>query len=217
MAIGAHLRETGGPTGNRRELRRTLMMETLGSPESGEQTNVLVHNISTTGLLLESALALGIGEAIEIELPEAGSTRARVVWQSGQLNGCQFDEAISPAALSAAQLRSAVDLSAGLAVGRSESFSERLQRLRKERRLSLADLASELGVSKPTVWAWEQGRSRPLEDRIEHLAKALDVTREELSGGMGTSALGELLARSRGEIAQAAGTSPDRVKIMIEL
>ena len=99
-----------------------------------------------------------------------------------------------------------------------DDLPARLQRLRKERGLTLAQVAGQLGVSKPTVWAWERGRARPIEERVDALAEALGVTRGELMATGETSlALRELLARSREQIAAAFGTRPENVRIMIEL
>ena len=102
---------------------------------------------------------------------------ARVVWASGTLYGCRFDEPISPGTLAAAELRS----DAGLKLERAhaappESLGSRLQRLRKERGLTLAQLGDRLEVSKPTVWAWEKGKARPIESRVGAIAEVLGVS-----------------------------------------
>jgi len=221
MAIAAHFEEVLEGAGKAREPRRKLHLETQGAVASGATADVLVHNVSATGLLLESQLALTIGERIEIDLPHAGPTGAKVIWTSQNLFGCEFDSPISTGTLSAAQLRSAVGQDIGLTeVAQSrpeESFGARLQRLRKRRSLTLAQLAAELGVSKPTVWAWEQGKARPVESRIDALAEALETTRAELLVVRDNAVLPELLARCREQIAGAAGTSADKIRIMIEL
>nr|WP_272916565.1 helix-turn-helix transcriptional regulator [Tsuneonella aeria] len=128
--------------------------------------------------------------------------------------GCRFDQPLGAAALAAAQLR-------GEASGTPapdtlpEDFGQRLHRLRRERGLSLADIANRLGVSKPTVWAWEHGKSRPADRRLSALAEALGVT----PGGLEPSPSGspEILDGSRRRIAEAYGVEPSRVRIMIEL
>ena len=48
----------------------------------------------------------------------------------------------------------------------------RLNHLRRERGMTLAQVASALGVSKPTVWAWEKGKARPLPERIAAIAES---------------------------------------------
>ena len=64
-----------------------------------------IHNISAAGLLLETDLTLGVGEVLAIELPDIGPVGAEIVWQSGHLFGCAFQQALGEAALAAAQLR----------------------------------------------------------------------------------------------------------------
>ncbi|WP_324698380.1 helix-turn-helix domain-containing protein [Novosphingobium aerophilum] len=233
MPIAAHFEENlaeNGPRGDQqgvkpRAQRRRLLLETQGALASGVEMPVVIHNFSESGMLMESRIDLEIGETIDVELPQAGITRARVVWASGKLYGCAFDAPISSSVLSAAQLRSAVqevDLgaspmtSAPAAIG-GESFGERLHRLRKLRGFTQGELAARLGVSKPTVWAWEQGRARPIEERLDAIAEELGVTAAELRPGRTVAGLPELIARCREQIAAAVETSPDKVRIMIEL
>lgn len=226
MPIGAHFEEVDGGGTRRGAHRRRLMLQTQGALKSGAETSVTIHNLSETGMLMESGTELEIEEAIDVDLPEAGPIHARVVWASGRLYGCAFDRPVSQYTLSAAQLRGAVepgvDLDASpnvqgpVAIG-GETLGERLHRLRKLRGLTQGDLAARLGVSKPTVWAWEQDRARPIEDRIVPIAEALGVTTAELRPGRTIVGLPELIARCRGQIAEAVETTPDKVKIMIEL
>ncbi len=219
--------DDAGRAGVERAARRTLHLEARGATAAGEATDVVIQNISLDGLLLESPLALEPGETILIDLPEAGTIEASVVWTSGDLFGCRFAQSLSPAALAGVELRSDA-LAPGFGPSgsgtpaRSEASADdlaaRLQRLRKERGLTLAQVAGQLGVSKPTVWAWERGRARPIEERIDALAEALGVTRSELMATGETSAvLRDLLARSREQIAAAFGTRPENVRIMVEL
>ncbi len=221
MAIAAHLDDTAETAGKPRQARRKLRLETRGALASGGASDVLVHNVSASGLLFEGREVLATGESIEIELPLAGATLAKIVWSSGNLYGCAFDAPISAAALSAAQLKGAAGIEVEPA-GRQEaapeaSFGARLRGLRKARGLTLAQIAGQLGVSKPTVWAWEQGKARPVDGRIDALAAVLGVPGPELRSGGNAAGLGELLVRTRERIAGAFGTSPDKVRIMIEL
>lgn len=221
MAIPAHW-EDAETSETTRQPRRKLQLEALGALPSGASAEILVHDISASGLLIESPLALAADERIAIVLPEAGETWAQVVWASGKLFGCRFDAPISAATLSAAQLRSAVGervdiLPRGLPAARG-SFGSRFQRLRQERGLSQADIATRMGVSKPTVWAWEHDRARPIGSRIEDLAEILGIGPAELVGTPGASAGGpDVVERSREEIAAVYGISPDRVRIWMEL
>lgn len=227
MAIAAHLDEAAAPAGpaaagQAREPRRVLHFEADGALPTGARSEVRVHNVSTTGLPIESPVALTVGERIEIDL-RAEATWARVIWTSEALAGCAFEVPLTAAALSAAQLRSAPgqpsnpeDQPAGDLVP-GESFGSRLLRLRKQRGLTLAQVASQLGVSKPTVWAWEQGKARPVERRIEALAQIYGVELSDLVQSRMSPALFELIARSKEQIAEALGVGPDKIRIMIDL
>lgn len=232
MAIAAHMDEAPSPatapastsTGQPRDPRRVLHLDAEGALPSGSRTNVRVHNVSTTGLLLETAIRLTVGERIEIDLPHAAASWARVIWSSDDLSGCQFEEPISAAALSAAQLQSTpgqpLELARQTAEAEAvpgESFGTRLQRLRKDRALTLAQVAKRLGVSKPTVWAWEQGKAKPVESRIEALAAVYGVHPSDLVQSRISPALFELIARSKEQIAEAVGTTTDKIRIMIDL
>lgn len=217
MAIAARLEGSTQSGKGRSAPRRTLRFETLGERADGDARPVQVHNASTTGLLLESADGLAVGDAIDIDLPHVGVTTAHVVWASGALYGCRFDVPIPDSALAAAQLRSEPGLDITRPATPGESFGMRLQRLRKEQGLTLAQLGERLEVSKPTVWAWEKGKARPLDSRIAAIAEALGVAEAELAEVHDNTEARELLARSREAIARAYGTEPGKVRIMIEL
>lgn len=217
MTFAAHWETAEG----RADSRRTLRLEAEGMTADGARADVLVHNLSEGGLLIETVVPLAVGEELAIVLPHAGPTTARVRWSSGRLHGCAFAGPISSATLSAAQLRSVSPViiePSALGAGPDTGFAARLQRLRKARGLTLAQIAARLGVSKPTVWAWEQGRSRPVEGRIAPLLEALGVTRAELLPEPGDHAERDgRIAHWREQIALAAGADPARVRIMIEL
>lgn len=206
----------------RRSQRRTLHLQLQSIKATGDRMPVLVHNISATGLLIESETPLAIGEAIDIDLPHAGKTQAKVIWSSERIYGCQFDTTVSAAALSAAQLRSVVGPDAQGAAPPSppptiRSFGERLHNLRLANGLTQAQLAAGLGVSEPSVSAWEQGRSRPKAGRMEALAELLGVEMVELLGICERPDLNVAVADARRKIAEAAGISLDQIRIRIEM
>lgn len=224
MAIKAHLEPPAPGESQRATPRRDLRLEASGVLPGGREANVVVHNISATGLLIETGLNLATGEQLTLDLPEAGSVEAVVMWRSEQLFGCAFAASLGAGALAAAQLQ-------GLPVaetepvrvqppvtGTREGLGLRLNRLRREAGLTLAEVATRLGVSKPTVWAWEKGKARPLPERIEAIADALGVPPGELAETNSASAdIGILIEDCRKRIAEACSTTPDSVRIMIEL
>jgi transcriptional regulator with XRE-family HTH domain len=228
MAIKALIDQPATGSGQRAGMRRALRLEACGMLPGGQDANVTVHNISVTGLLLETGVDLASGEALSLALPEAGIVEAAIIWRSGQLYGCAFSAPLSLAALAAAQLAglpvtetAAAPIpatAAPLRTGASESLGVRLNRLRREAGLTLADVANRLGVSKPTVWAWEKGKARPLPERMAAIAQALGAAPDDLTEPAGHETdIAALLDDCRSRIAQACGTSPGSVRIMIEL
>ena len=92
----------------RQDVRRKLSLLARGVKPDGTGIEVQIHNISGTGLLFESDIKLAACDRIEIELPHAGDITAVVIWASGRLFGCQFEGPVSPATLSAVELKSAI-------------------------------------------------------------------------------------------------------------
>jgi hypothetical protein len=77
----------------------------LGAVLSSTGKEVVIHDLSANGILIQTSAQLKTSEKLEVELPEIGAAVARVVWNSGDYFGCQFDQPIPKAALSAALLR----------------------------------------------------------------------------------------------------------------
>lgn len=69
-------------------------------------TEIVVHDLSLTGALLESGAGTHLPEMFEVRLPDGATANATIVWSSANLYGCRFARPISPATLSAALLRS---------------------------------------------------------------------------------------------------------------
>lgn len=67
----------------------------------------------------------------------------------------------------------------------THDLGRRLRLLRRERRMTLQELARDLGVHFTTVSAWERGRSRPGLDALGRLATRLDVSLTEILGAPG--------------------------------
>ena len=221
MAMTVYLNDVPRSPGKGRASRRQLRLPLHGSKATGAEIEALVHNISATGMLVESGASLKIGEVIEVNLPHSGKTATKVIWTSGRLAGCQFEMPISPATLSAAQLRSVVVEGEPDAQNRpaasAESFGARLQRLRTAKGLTQGQLAVRLGVSEPSISAWELDKARPKAGRVEVLANMLGVEIHELLGLEETENLRDLVARAKEQIAKAAGVAPDNIKLTIEI
>jgi len=223
LSGNAYLHTINTELGTRGHPRRNLQLETIGTLRSGENANVTVHNVSCSGLLLQTNVDLVDNETLTVELPQFGPIQARVAWCSAPLFGCQFDHPINDSVLSAMQLKGgpaladAAALPTGLRQSSSTTMGKQLEQLRKKRGMTLADVAGQLGVSKPTVWAWEKGKARPVESRLPDIAKALGISRQDLAAMSVPPAVNDLLESSKRTIADAFGTVPEKVRIMIEL
>jgi transcriptional regulator with XRE-family HTH domain len=228
MAVKAHLNQRFTSEGEREIRRLSLRLETSSLLPEGRQSNVTVHNISSTGLLIETEVDLAIGEILSLTLPLAGAVEARVAWSSGLLHGCAFAEPLSADVVSAS-------LSQGLPIARDEEagspddrptpmisdgceLGRRLSRARREARLTLDEVATRLGVSKPTVWAWEKGNAKPRPERMDAIADVLGIPPTELSVTVRSPEEVEMLVEDcRSRIADAYNTKLTAVRIMIEI
>lgn len=215
MSFAAHFEPLARSTEKNRAARRRLLLEAAGTTAAGEFAEVVVHNVSASGVMLESRTLLDLGELIEIDLPEVGPIAAQVVWANETQFGCRFDTELPAAALAALELRGRA-LESPLPPT-EESFPTRLHRLRKERRLTLAAIGDALGVSKPTVWAWEQGRARPTDHHLAALARLFGMTASDLVTGRDEGGLHDILVKAREKVAAAFAIDPSRVRISIDL
>lgn len=105
MAVLGQLASTSASQDARGRARRKLRLEAGASTEDSETVPALIHNLSATGLLLETTAGLEDGELIEVLVPQVGARTAKVMWSDAHLFGCEFTEDLSKGAMSAALLR----------------------------------------------------------------------------------------------------------------
>jgi transcriptional regulator with XRE-family HTH domain len=113
----------------------------------------------------------------------------------------------------------------------ARQLGEKLRRLRQQQGLTLRSLAKKVGVTATALHAWENGRRNPKTEHLQAFAHAFKLTRSELlddiehgaqwdpvrSAQGDHSKLAEVIGLCKQRIAAAAGTSPDRVRIIIEV
>ncbi|WP_422062230.1 helix-turn-helix domain-containing protein [Sphingopyxis sp.] len=230
MAIFGYFLPSAPDADRRHDSRRKLSLLARGAHHDGTGLDVLIHNISGTGMLFESDIKLAAGDRIEIELPHAGDITAIVIWASGRHFGCQFEGPVSPATLSAVELKSVTapppktkekDKAAredeqGPATEVEESFGDRLQRFRTELGLDQAEVAKRMGVGVTSVASWEKGRARPKRGRMATLAAILGVEASDLLGDGEPEEIHDQVDAGRELIARALGVSADRIRIIVE-
>jgi hypothetical protein len=115
---------------NRRYTSRRALR--LGAVLSDRGIEVVIHDLSLTGLLIETPQPLCSGETLFVDLPERGPTAASVVWSSGNFHGCAFELSIPAATVSAALLKSPVgavpgSADGGLDIGRLQALTADLE------------------------------------------------------------------------------------------
>lgn len=103
MSIAALVTPPSDAENRRYSARRSLRLDSVLS-ETGVE--IVIHDISATGMLIETSQELATGETLIIDLPERGETPATVAWNSGRYFGCQFELSLPAATVSAALLRS---------------------------------------------------------------------------------------------------------------
>ncbi len=222
----------------RSETRRHLLFATTARGEDGESQPVLVRDISESGLLLETEEGAQLDKTISVLLPEAGEVAAQVIWQGDKLAGCRLHAHLSQPAIDAVRAKGEaahaeqVANDAPLQRTAAKTLAARLKQLRMERDLTRAELAERSGISTPSIWAWETGRTVPRLGSLETLARGLGVAVSELQIGSADGSLGvdapggftestgqlaHTVAAARAQIAALAGVTPDRVTITITL
>lgn len=105
MGLVAHFSKSFGSQ-QRGAAKRTLRLEAEGHYNDGLIAPLVIHDLSATGLLVETNDEHSIGEKLQIEMPDARRYAAKVVWSSEGFVGCKFDRPLPRAALCAALLRS---------------------------------------------------------------------------------------------------------------
>jgi PilZ domain len=136
MVLSAQL-ETNGPEIDRRTSdRHVLRLRVPGSTPSGG-VPVLIHDISTSGLLIQTEAGIDVGTLLDIHLPEVGAQSATVVWNRDRFFGCEFQSPLSKAGLSAALLKSYAGQEDRTAAEAFEAYSTEADKLPRNSRLMI--------------------------------------------------------------------------------
>lgn len=242
MSIALNHDDMGHNRDARLAERLELYTETEGMLSADKTEPVLVHNMSVGGMLLESETVLSTGQRIHVRLPHVGLTPAYVMWCSDALYGCRFETPLSTDDVRATGAQDPMVTVYGDTAQQADNdgpdvndFAVRLRALREARGLSLAALSRRAGISKPSIWAWETGKTVPRTRSVDALAKALGVTSAEIWGRdapyalvstlrqtseasavQSFSGLKDVVATARAAIAKAAAVPPENIRITID-
>jgi hypothetical protein len=100
VAVAVHAKIHKLEAGDERDAgRRRLLLHADVNVMDRGTVRALVHNLSTTGFLIEIEAELVVGSEVTLELTDDIVRSAKVVWSSGTFYGCTFDQPISTADL----------------------------------------------------------------------------------------------------------------------
>ncbi|WP_310467420.1 hypothetical protein [Sphingomonas sp.] len=85
--------------------RRRLCLEVQAEISPGCWTDVIIHNLSRSGFVMEAAGSPAIGTRIHLRLLN-DPVAARLIWNCRAHSGCEFERPLSSPALSATLLKS---------------------------------------------------------------------------------------------------------------
>ncbi len=155
----------------RNRLRHPVKLHAIGKSGSAHSSfEGLLLNLSTGGFLLETGADLAFGESFELDLPGAEGLAARVAWDSAPLYGCEFVHPLDKSLVSQGRLKSE---SARTRTQEAPPIGSEIKRLRIAKGWTRADLAEKAGVSRPSVWGWETGKTKPRQEALRRLSDAL--------------------------------------------
>jgi PAS domain S-box-containing protein len=60
-------------------------------------------------------------------------------------------------------------------------YNEKFKKIRKLKKFRTQELVAEIGISRSTLWLWENGKVVPSEKKIKKLAKTLDISLDMIS------------------------------------
>jgi hypothetical protein len=98
MSFSAQLKYSQSADERGAERYRLLLPASAEKPGSG-LVDIIVHDLSTSGFLVETQAPLSVGSEILLDIPGAGSVAAEVAWHSGNFFGGQFQSPLSASAV----------------------------------------------------------------------------------------------------------------------
>lgn len=106
---------------------RLSLVGTAGQVGDG-LLEVVLHDLSATGFLLESSAPLEVGTQVDLEMPGLGAARGEIIWGSSRFFGGQFRPALVAGSVQAALAQSRIvgaDFARRTAADRSTRFEAR--------------------------------------------------------------------------------------------
>ncbi len=127
--------ETGDIRNTRRAQRRATDAPSTMRTDGGEPVDVVVLDLSRSGIRIMTDADLSVGQEISIGLAGAGVTRAYVTWARDGEYGCAFERPIAPEDEAAAFSRAPVKRLGRTLVERNDGAEDYLQDLYRRHRV----------------------------------------------------------------------------------
>jgi hypothetical protein len=105
LALLAKLTDIQSRSERRKALRRTLRL-VAPMTYAEDADGVVILDLSSTGMMIETAIPLQVGDTIDVELPRTEPQDALVVWQRKTYFGCKFVRPVPQVVVNAALLLS---------------------------------------------------------------------------------------------------------------
>ena len=158
-------------------LRHPVLISVKGRSAS-DSRSIEGHllDLSVGGFLIETSAEMAVGKTISIDLPEVTDLSARVVWANRPLYGCELDRPLAKLIVERTWLNNAPATADDTPV----AIGQHVKKLRQTKGWTRAELAEIAGVSRPSVWGWETGRTEPRLDALRRLATAFGCSVAEL-------------------------------------
>lgn len=219
----------------RQILRHPVLLSASGEFAAGDTAfDGFLVNISTGGFLIETETVLSVGKEVTLDLLDAVGLRARVAWANDPLFGCEFDEPIAPAIVNRSRLKSEPEVQDATD---HPGIGTAVERLRLAKGWTRAELADAAGVSRPSVWGWETGRTEPRQDAIRRLAAAFgcsaaelrsntserideldqEMTQKEGAEPYGTALVDDILSMGQRRLAERLEMPRSRIRLYFEI
>lgn len=85
------------PAESRRAQRVDVAMNAMLHETGTTKYNIKLLDLSVTGFRFKSSYELHIGMHVWLNLPKLEGRRAKVMWRSGYVYGCSYDQPLYPA------------------------------------------------------------------------------------------------------------------------
>ena len=155
MAVVNRQSETNSAGSRRASDRYRLSLALDGRNGAGEFLDILVEDLSSGGFSFQLGRSLAIGDLIIVNLPDSTQIAAKIVWQTGDRVGCEFERRLSRAELAVARLKAEPKLSEMSAKG-SQGIADEQRYSRRVRAIIWI-----LGAVLPWVLAYVAFANRP--------------------------------------------------------